>query len=127
MLNPQNNVCLSSSCLASYLIQKSNTHYQTTLQDASPNLTIYLLLAKTASTPKQYGQYKVLIFFQDTSIHNIFLSSVPWCKLVILIYQTSIVFCLEEGPGILYKALGASWKREISLTKVLLGILTSFE
>uniref|UniRef100_A0A0D9WZD3 arogenate dehydratase n=1 Tax=Leersia perrieri TaxID=77586 RepID=A0A0D9WZD3_9ORYZ len=58
-------------------------------QDASPNLTRYLILARTADIPKEYGPYK-----------------------------TSIVFGLEEGPGILFKALGAFWMREISLTKI---------
>uniref|UniRef100_A0A0A9DWM4 Arogenate dehydratase n=1 Tax=Arundo donax TaxID=35708 RepID=A0A0A9DWM4_ARUDO len=58
-------------------------------QDASPNVTRYLVLSTTANLPKKHGQYK-----------------------------TSIVFGLEEGPGILYKALGAFWKREINLTKI---------
>ncbi|XP_015646891.1 arogenate dehydratase/prephenate dehydratase 2, chloroplastic isoform X4 [Oryza sativa Japonica Group] len=58
-------------------------------QDASPNLTRYLVLAKTADIPKEYGQYK-----------------------------TSIVFGLEEGPGILFKALSAFWMRDINLSKI---------
>lgn len=32
------------------------------LQDESPNVTRYLVLAKTANLPKEHGQYKVLIF-----------------------------------------------------------------
>ncbi|XP_015695138.1 arogenate dehydratase/prephenate dehydratase 2, chloroplastic-like [Oryza brachyantha] len=58
-------------------------------QDALPNLTRYLVLAKTADIPKEYGQYK-----------------------------TSIVFGLEEGSGILFKALSAFWMRDISLAKI---------
>uniref|UniRef100_A0A0E0EBQ3 arogenate dehydratase n=1 Tax=Oryza meridionalis TaxID=40149 RepID=A0A0E0EBQ3_9ORYZ len=58
-------------------------------QDASPNLTRYLVLAKIADIPKEYGQYK-----------------------------TSIVFGLEEGPGILFKALSAFWMRDINLSKI---------
>uniref|UniRef100_A0A0E0LL73 Arogenate dehydratase n=1 Tax=Oryza punctata TaxID=4537 RepID=A0A0E0LL73_ORYPU len=58
-------------------------------QDASPNLTRYLVLAKIADIPKEYGQYK-----------------------------TSIVFGLEEGPDILFKALSAFWMRDINLSKI---------
>ncbi|KAL5198782.1 hypothetical protein ABZP36_002294 [Zizania latifolia] len=58
-------------------------------QDASPKLTRYFVLAKIAGIPEQHGQHK-----------------------------TSIAFCLEEGPGMLFKALGAFWKRDISLTKI---------
>ncbi|RLN34527.1 arogenate dehydratase/prephenate dehydratase 1, chloroplastic-like [Panicum miliaceum] len=58
-------------------------------QDASPNVTRYLVLARTANIPSEYEQYK-----------------------------TSIVFGLEEGPGILHKALVAFWKRDLNLTKI---------
>ncbi|CAL5072513.1 unnamed protein product [Urochloa decumbens] len=58
-------------------------------QDASPNVTRYLVLARTANIPKEQGQYK-----------------------------TSIVFGLEESPGTLYKALVAFWKRDLNLTKI---------
>jgi len=58
-------------------------------QDASPNVTRYLVLARTANIPKEYEQYK-----------------------------TSIVFGLEEGPGTLHKALVAFWKRDLNLTKI---------
>nr|XP_034581000.1 arogenate dehydratase/prephenate dehydratase 6, chloroplastic-like [Setaria viridis] len=58
-------------------------------QDALPNVTRYLVLARTANIPKEHGQYK-----------------------------TSIVFGLEEGPGTLYKALVAFWKRDLNLTKI---------
>ncbi|XP_066400080.1 arogenate dehydratase/prephenate dehydratase 1, chloroplastic-like isoform X3 [Miscanthus floridulus] len=58
-------------------------------QDESPNVTRYLVLAKTANLPQEHGQYK-----------------------------TSVVFGLEEGPGTLYKAIGAFWKRGINLTKI---------
>uniref|UniRef100_A0A804UEC2 arogenate dehydratase n=1 Tax=Zea mays TaxID=4577 RepID=A0A804UEC2_MAIZE len=58
-------------------------------QDESPNVTRYLVLAKTANLPKEHDQYK-----------------------------TSVVFGLEEGPGALCKALGSFWKRGINLTKI---------
>ncbi|RLM86899.1 arogenate dehydratase/prephenate dehydratase 1, chloroplastic-like [Panicum miliaceum] len=58
-------------------------------QDASPNITRYLVLAVTANIPNEYENYK-----------------------------TSIVFGLEEGPGTLHKALVAFWKRDLNLTKI---------
>lgn len=43
---------------------------------------------------------------------------------MVLYSQTSIVFSLEEGPGILFKALAVFALRQINLTKVgcLLGV-----
>ena len=35
-----------------------------------------------------------------------------------IILQTSIVFSLEEGPGVLFKALAVFALRQINLTKV---------
>jgi hypothetical protein len=97
------------------------THYEAKyLQDASPNVTRYLVLARTANIPKEHCQYKVLGF--AVPLIYISQSSVRWCKLAMLMYQTSIVFCLKEGPGTLYKALVAFWKRDLNLTKVILGM-----
>ena len=45
-----------------HLIQKSNTIKTKMLQDESPNVTRYLVLAKTANLPKEHGQYKVFFF-----------------------------------------------------------------
>ncbi|ONM57669.1 Arogenate dehydratase/prephenate dehydratase 2 chloroplastic [Zea mays] len=70
-------------------IQKYDTVKTKMLQDESPNVTRYLVLAKTANLPKEHDQYK-----------------------------TSVVFGLEEGPGALCKALGSFWKRGINLTKI---------
>ena len=40
-----------------------------------------------------------------------------------IILQTSIVFSLEEGPGVLFKALAVFALRQINLTKVFVFLL----
>ncbi|BAH93948.1 Os07g0512000, partial [Oryza sativa Japonica Group] len=55
---------------------------------------------------------------EGSMIYYIFQSNARCYKLVALIYQTSIVFGLEEGPGILFKALSAFWMRDINLSKI---------
>ena len=58
---------------------------QKMLQDESPNVTRYLLLAKTANLPQEHGQYKVFIYFCYVSkIKYIFVSGVQWWKLYTL-------------------------------------------
>ncbi|WCJ37558.1 arogenate dehydratase 1 [Euphorbia peplus] len=59
------------------------------IQDESDSVTRYLILARDPIIPRT-------------------------CKS----YKTSIVFALEEGPGVLFKALAVFALREISLTKI---------
>nr|TKW34949.1 hypothetical protein SEVIR_2G340300v2 [Setaria viridis] len=57
-----------SKCNA--LLKINLTHYKTKiLHDALPNVTRYLVLARTANIPKEHGQYKVLGFAIFPQIH----------------------------------------------------------
>jgi prephenate dehydratase len=58
-----------------HLNQKSDTIKTKMLQDESPNVTRYLVLAKTANRPKEHGQYKVF-FCYVSKIKYIFVSGV---------------------------------------------------
>lgn len=44
---------------------------------------------------------------------------------IVQYFQTSIVFTLEEGPGVLFKALAVFALRDINLSKVIYGKMFS--
>jgi arogenate/prephenate dehydratase len=87
------------------------------MEDDQDNVTRFLMLAREPIMPRIGKSFKVicfLIFFFP------FFCRLP-CILLLLFsvcFQTSIVFSLEEGPGVLFKALAVFAMRDINLTKV---------
>jgi len=85
--------CLCVSLAADKLVFSSGRTYSqvldTNIQDDSNNITRFIALSRTPVPPKAEGRYK-----------------------------TSLVFALNEGSGVLFKALSCFALRDIDLTKI---------
>ncbi|KAK6163260.1 hypothetical protein DH2020_000124 [Rehmannia glutinosa] len=78
------------------------------IQDDSDNVTRFLMLAREPIIPGTDKPFKVPDILSP-STYSFILS---------FMYQTSVVFSLDEGPGMLFKALAVFAMRNINLTKI---------
>jgi len=96
-------------------------------QDDSDNITRFLVLAREPILPGTDRPFKVIA--EITGLNASYVTLVFWfyaywhqywilLLIVVLNSQTSIVFSLEEGPGVLFKALAVFALRQINLSKV---------
>ncbi|XP_022726516.1 arogenate dehydratase/prephenate dehydratase 1, chloroplastic-like isoform X2 [Durio zibethinus] len=89
------------------------------IQDDSDNITRFLVLARDPIIPRTDKPFKATFLFHPYNLELLYVPSrVPSFEYNISSFQTSIVFTLEEGPGILFKALAVFALRDINLTKI---------
>ena len=88
------------------------------LQDVSGNVTRFVMLAREPIIPGKDRPFKVCLDGIREWCYRIMLCTKYYCWLWLCYYQTSIVFALDEGPGVLFKALSAFALRDINLVKV---------
>ncbi|CAA6658170.1 unnamed protein product [Spirodela intermedia] len=86
------------------------------IQDDHDNITRFLILAREPIIPKTNKRFKVKLL--ELSNYSSSIQSNILCSKSRFAFQTSIVFTLEEGPGVLFKVLSVFALRNINLTKI---------